>query len=90
MDTDIKQHTSCAQSRVKFNTMTPSPCSLHKKAGRYYNGLGCGINIYLRIHIDQDFAMSIVQAHIDNYDYQMEDRIICYYTFLRIGLAVAL
>ncbi len=34
--------------------------------------------------------MSIVQAHIDNYDYQMEDRIICYFTFPRLGLAVAL
>lgn len=70
--------------------MTPSPCSLHKKGGRYYNGLGFGINVYLRSHIDQDFTMSIVQAHIDNYDYQMDDRIICYFTFPRIGLAVAL
>ena len=70
MDTDIIQHISCAQSQVKFNTMTPSPCSLHKKGGRYYNGLGFGINVYLRSHIDQDFTMSIVQAHIDNYDYK--------------------
>ena len=34
--------------------------------------------------------MSIVQAHIDNYDYQIEDKIICYFTFPQIGLAVAL
>ena len=70
--------------------MTPSPCSQHKKVGRYYNGLGFGINVYLRNHIDQDFTMFIVQAHIDNDDYQMEDRIICYFTFLQTGLAVAL
>jgi hypothetical protein len=31
IDTDIIQHISCAQSRVKFNTMTSYPCSLHKK-----------------------------------------------------------
>ncbi len=56
----------------------------------YYNGLGFGINVYLRSHIDQDFTMSIVQAHIDNHDYQVDDRILCYFTFPRIGTAVAL
>jgi beta-galactosidase beta subunit len=34
--------------------------------------------------------MSIVQAHIDNHDYQLNDRIVCYFAFPRIGIAVAL
>jgi hypothetical protein len=34
--------------------------------------------------------MSIVQAHIDNHDYVINDKVICYFAFLRIGLAVAL
>jgi hypothetical protein len=34
--------------------------------------------------------MSIVQAHIDNHDYQVNDRILCYFAFPRIGMAVAL
>ncbi len=34
--------------------------------------------------------MSIVQAHIDNHDYQVDDRILCYLAFARIGIAVAL
>jgi hypothetical protein len=34
--------------------------------------------------------MSIVQAHIDNHDYHNNDRIVCYFAFPRIGLAVAL
>jgi hypothetical protein len=34
--------------------------------------------------------MSIVQAHIDNHDYQVDDRILCYFAFPRIGTAVAL
>ena len=34
--------------------------------------------------------MSIVQAHIDNHDYQVNDRILCYFAFPRIGTAVAL
>ena len=34
--------------------------------------------------------MSIVQAHIDNHDYQLNDKIVCYFAFPRIGIAVAL
>jgi hypothetical protein len=70
--------------------MEPSPSLTHKKLARYYNGLGFGINVYLRSHTDLDFTMSIVQAHIDNHDYQVDDRILCYFAFPRIGTAVAL
>ncbi len=49
-----------------------------------------GINVYLRSHINWDFTMSIAQAHIDNHDYQVNDRISCYFAFPRIGTAVAL
>ncbi len=34
--------------------------------------------------------MSIVQAHINNHDYQVNDRILYYFAFPRIGMAVAL
>ncbi len=60
------------------------------KKARHYNGLGFGINVYLRSHIDADFTMSIVQAHIDSHTYQIDDRIICYFAFPRIGVSVAL
>jgi hypothetical protein len=70
--------------------MEPSPSSTHKKSARYYNGLGFGINVYLRSHINWDFTMSIVQAHIDNHDYQVNNRILCYFAFPRIGMARAL
>ena len=70
--------------------MEPSQSSTHKKLARYYNGLGFGINVYLRSHIDADFTMSIVQAHIDNHDYANDDKVICYFAFPRIGVAVAL
>ncbi len=33
--------------------------------------------------------MSILQAHINNHDYQVNDRIVCYFAFPRIGIAVA-
>jgi hypothetical protein len=70
--------------------MEPSPSSTQKKSERYYNGLGFEIDVYLRSHIDRDFTMFIVQAHINNHDYQVNDRILCYFAFPRIGTAVAL
>jgi hypothetical protein len=90
MDTEVIRHITSARSRVHFQTMVPSPSSSSKKDARYYNGLGFGINVYLRSHIDADFTMSIVQAHIDNHDYANDDKIICYFAFPRIGTAVAL
>ena len=49
-----------------------------------------GINVYLRSHTNQDFMMSIVQAHIDERHYTASDSIVCYFCFPRIGTAVAL
>ncbi len=90
MDTDIIRHISCARFWVGFETMELSPSLSHKKSARYYNGLSFGISVYLRSHIDWDFTISIVQPHIDNHDYQVDDRILCYFTFPRNGTAVAL
>jgi hypothetical protein len=90
MDTDIIRHISCARLRVNFKTMEPSTSSSYQKTARYYNGLGFGINLYLKSHIDQDFTMSIVQAHTNNRDYQVNNKILCYFEFPRIDLAVAL
>ncbi len=71
--------------------MVPSLFSSKKaKLARYYNGLGFGVNVYLRAHTDKDFTMSIVQAHIDGQVYRDNDAVICYFAFPRIGIAVAL
>jgi hypothetical protein len=70
--------------------MEPSTSSSYQKTARYYSGLDFGINVYLRSHIDRDFTMSIVQAHTDNRDYQVSDKVLCYCAFPRIGMAVAL
>jgi hypothetical protein len=94
-------HSTCTWAQKSFDTShLQGPVSISKqwshhpphqtKKARYYNGLGFGINVYLRSHIDVDFTMSIVQAHIDNHTDQINDRIICYFAFPRIGVSVAL
>ena len=90
MDTDIIRHIVNAKRRVQFRTMEASPSSVHATSARYYNGVGFGVNVFLRCHTDKDFTMSIVQVHLDNVMYHNEDRIVCYFTFPRLGIAVAL
>ena len=90
VDTEVIRHVTAAKERVGFRTMEPSSLSQDAKSARIYNGMGFGINVFLRSHIDQDFTMSIVQAHIDEHDYIVKDKIICYFAFPRIGIAVAL
>ena len=90
MDTDIIRHIVHAKRRVKFRTMEASPSSKHATSARYYNGVGFGVNVFLRCHTDKDFTMSIVQVHMDDIMYHNEDRIVCYFTFPRLGIAVSL
>jgi len=90
MDTEVIQHITAAKKRVNYRTMEPSPLSSGLKSTRIYNGMGFGINVYLRCHTDQDFTMSIIQAHIDELHYTASDSIVCYFCFPRIGIAVAL
>ena len=59
------------------------------QCARYYNGVCFGVNVYLRCHVDDDFTMSMVQVHMDQL-YQMNDHIVCYFCFPRIGVCVAL
>ncbi len=90
MDTEVIQHITAAKQRVNYRTMEPLLQSSGVKLGRIYNGMGFGINVYLRSHTDQDFMMSIVQAHIDEHCYIASDKITCYFAFPQIGTAVTL
>jgi hypothetical protein len=55
-----------------------------------FNGIAFGVNVYLRAHIDNDFTYSVIQVHVDNADYTIEDDVVCYFCFPRLGVAVAL
>jgi hypothetical protein len=90
MDTEVIQHIMQARWCVKFWTMEPSPSLLYAKSARYYNAVGFSINVFLRCHINKDFTMSIVQVHLDEIMNQNDDRIVCYFGFPHIGIAVAL
>ncbi len=88
MDTEVIWHIVQARRREKFWTTKPSPSGLHAKSARYYNAVDFGINVFLRCHMDKDFTMLIVQVHLDEIMYQNDDRIVCFFAFPQIGIAV--
>lgn len=55
-----------------------------------FNGIAFCVNVYLRAHIDHDFTFSVSQVHVDDVDYKIDDNIVCYFCFPRLGVAVAL
>ena len=89
--TNVIQHIKEARKIVNYKTMEPSPMNAdNKKPATIYNGIGFGVNVFLRCHTDNDFTQSIVQVILDNHDYIEDDRIVCYFCFPRKGIAVAL
>jgi hypothetical protein len=55
-----------------------------------YNGIAFGVNVFLRAHVDDDFTYSVIQVHVDNMDYSVDDEVVCYFCFPRLGVAVPL
>jgi hypothetical protein len=70
--------------------MTNSNCKEQKEESNRFNGIRFGVNVFLHCHTDIDFTLSIVQVHIDNCNYGIDNRIVSYFHFPRMGMAVPL
>jgi hypothetical protein len=55
-----------------------------------YSGIAFGVNVFLRAHVDDDYTYSVIQVHIDNMDYAVDDEVVCYFCFPCLGVAVPL
>ncbi len=88
--TQTSSNTSPLQSPVSIQNNGAITIFIKQKTCTLLQLTWFGISVYLRSHIDADFTMSIVQAHIDTHDYVIDDKVICYFAFPRIGVAVAL
>jgi hypothetical protein len=76
-----------AKTALSFPTMmemgSPVAC-------RYFGGIGYGVNLHLECHTDDDSSYSIITVHLANHQYILNDRVLCYVCFPRLGVAVAL
>ena len=90
LDSHQIRHIRTALDLVGAKTFTVPPSKEDlPTTSRYHSAYGCGINVYLQAHDDNDFTYSVVSAHMRT-QYLINDRPIVHFTFPRIGIAVPL
>ena len=57
---------------------------------KIFGGVAFGYQVHNAIHTDEDFSRSVVTVHVDNLHYRYLSRVVAYFCFPRIGIAVAL
>jgi hypothetical protein len=88
-NTAVIRHIKDARDLVKWETIKCSS-SNEVDSSHIFNGIAFGVNVFLRAHIDEDFTYSVIQVHLDNVDYKVEDDTVCFFCFPRLGVAVPL
>ena len=74
---------------IKFPTMAPSTgCRGH--SSKMFGGIAFGANVHISCHTDSDFMYSVVSAHLREHKNQLNDRILVYFCFPRLGTAIPL
>ena len=68
----------------KINAKTSLDCCTHLGA------LACSVGVFLNAHTDDDSTFAIMSAHLPNCEYRFLDRIVAYFCFPCLGMAVAL
>lgn len=53
-----------------------------------FGAFAFGRNVYLPAHIDQDFTYSIVTVHLRKERYTPDDKVVVYFCFPRLGVAI--
>ena len=53
-----------------------------------YGGIASGRNVYLNAHTDEDFTLSAITIHLKDYQYIINDKVVAYFCFPRLGIAV--
>ena len=59
-------------------------------SAKIYSGIAHGRNVYLNSHTDQDFTFSAITIHLKNCEYNLSNRVVAYFCFRRLGIAVPL
>jgi hypothetical protein len=89
----VISHLHHAKKLVPFKTFSP-PIADKKSStlsSDFFGGIAFGSNVFLRCHTDADFTMSITQVFLKGCpEYQLNDRIIAYFCFPTLGVAVPL
>lgn len=89
VDSDVITHIREARKLVPWENIQYAGVT-HTANPSIFNGTAFGVNVYLRAHIDNDFTYSVIQVHVDGIVYSVEDDVVCFFCFPRLGIAVPL
>ena len=84
------QHIARVSELLQFQTMREKSSNTEPIFANIYQGMAFGENVFLECHADHDFARSIVMVQMDNHQCGPHDRVVAYFCFPRLGIAVAL
>ena len=89
VQTDVIRDLNYARDLLKFKTMSASN-TCEGYSAKIFGGVAFGVNIHLSCHTDKDYTYSIVSVHLSRHQYELDNRIVAYFYFPRLGIAVAL
>jgi hypothetical protein len=71
-------------------TMPPSKSNPNPKVAKIYGAMAVGFNVFLATHTDKDFAYSAVSVQCKNECHMNKERILVYFAFPALGIAIPL
>ena len=89
-NTEDIQHIERVSELLQFQKMVAKTSMKEPIFADIYQGVAFGENVFLECHDDEDFARSIVMVQMDNHQCGPKDRVVAYFCFPRLGIAVAL
>jgi hypothetical protein len=90
VSTEELRRVNFAKELIGYKTMTPTSDDTVVIPCKIFGALAYGRNVHLSCHTDRDFSKSVVSVHIDGKGYKVDDAIVAYFCFPRLGIAVAL
>ena len=88
------RHLNLGRELLGYQTMSPTMTSDNEKKLilplKIFGGLAFGYQVHNAIHTDDDYSRSVVTVHVNNLHYRYMNRVVAYFCFPRIGIAVAL
>jgi hypothetical protein len=89
--TDAIRDLNYARRLLNFKTIaTTTTHDNHEESAQIFAGIAIGKNVHLRCHIDDDFTYSVASIHLPDHKYTPQDKILAYFCFPRLGIAVPL
>ena len=87
VDTDEIREINAVRNCLDVKTMA---CADSSKRSRVFGGIAFGVNVHLDCHTDDDYVRSVTTVHVKKEEYHLNDDIVVYFGFPRLGVAVAL